>query len=217
MVAYFFVRLRAGAIDCAPMKLTDPLPRWVSWITRTIFWSVGVVLILGATAWYGMARLAGYSQECTDGPPSRAIPTQGTALAHAQGIMACLHGQSGPVEKALLWRTRRMLLAMPRTPCRYLGVWRSERPGSEYRVTLMEDGEFEAVPVKAPPDAGPVRGSWSHYGGRMVWIYREGLVFPPDVNVMKDASDSEFTLLEKDGSTTRFTMIERTASTTCTP
>src|SRR5581483_9643382 len=58
MVAYFFVRLRAGAIDCAPMKLTDPLPRWVSWITRTIFWSVGVVLILGATAWYGMARLA---------------------------------------------------------------------------------------------------------------------------------------------------------------
>jgi hypothetical protein len=199
------------------MRATDPLPRPVGWLTRTIFWGIGIAIVLGILYGYGNARLATHVQECLNSPAPRGGDIKVSALVAAQRRAACIHQHSGMIERVILYRTRRMLLALPATPCRFIGVWRAQRTKTEYQVTLRDDSGFSAVPVKAPRGSGPVTGSWGYYGGKLVWLYEEGLVFPPDVNRIEDAKDTSFTLVEKDGSTTRYALLERTQSSACSP
>ncbi|MCI0507988.1 MAG: hypothetical protein L0Z73_18030 [Gammaproteobacteria bacterium] len=80
---------------------------------------------------------------------------------------------------------------------------------SIYQVTLGADGQFLAEPVKTSDrDAIRVTGSWGVVGSgdsqKMVWLYDEGHVWPPDVNPITNPTPDSFVLVEQNGSRTEF-------------
>jgi hypothetical protein len=198
------------------MGLRDPLPRSVSWITRTIGYSVGAVAI--AVAWYvaGNVLLVKHYTDCMELPSQRGA-SKPTALESAKALVACVDGRSGLVETLAFWQTKRLFSALPSAPCDYVGTWRATREKSVYQITLRADGQFLAEPVQTSDrDARNLAGSWGVVGKldsqKMVWLYDEGRVWPPDVNPIKNARADGFTLVEENGSRTEFS---RTGGETC--
>lgn len=198
------------------MRLRDPLPSSVSWVTRALGYSVGAVAI--AVAWYfaGNARLVNHYTHCmeTQAPSGALKPT---AMESAKALVACVEARTGVVEQLAFRSTKKLFANLPYTPCEYVGTWVSSRAGSTYQITLGADGEFFAEPVRtSDKHAGAIAGSWSVVGLRdsqqMVWLYEQGRVWPPDINPVQNASGDAFTLIERDGSRTQF---GRVTAATC--
>ncbi len=198
------------------MGLRDPTPRRVSWITRTVGYSVGAVAI--AIAWYvaGNVLLVKHYTDCLDTQSPRGV-SKPTAMESAKALVACVDARSGLVEVLAFWQTKRLFSALPSAPCKYLGTWQATREGSIYQITLRADGQFLAEPVQTSDrDAKGVTGSWGVVGPldsqKMVWLYDEGQVWPPDINPVKNARADGFTLIEQDGSRTE---LSRTGGVSC--
>ncbi len=193
------------------MGLRDPLPRPVAWITRIIGYTGGAIAI--AIAWYvaGSMLLVTHYTECLQMPGTKGA-AKPTALENAKLLVACVDARSGLVEALAFAPTKRLFSALPSAPCEYIGTWHSERETSLYRIALGADGQFLAEPVRtSDPDARNVTGSWGVVGARdnqrMVWLYDEGQIWPPDSNPVKEPGPAGFTLIEKDGSRTKFSRI----------
>ncbi len=194
------------------MKLNDPLPATVGWITRLIVWSIGAVIIYAIVVGYSFFKLTTDTTDCMEQRP----PQPGTGVANSQQLLACIDQKAGPIERFLMRSPKRIIAALPNTPCQYLGMWDATRGAMVYRVDLTDNSQFVATPERnAPPAAQIVTGSWGVVGKNMVWLYDEGHVWPPDVNPIGDASVDAFTLTEENGSTTRYTRVASTHSQSC--
>jgi hypothetical protein len=194
------------------MELNDPLPKKVSWIARAIGYSVGAVAI--AIAWIitGNLRLGHYYIECLEWQGKYGDPKQ-TAMQKAQRLVGCVDSRTGMLEFLAFRGTRKLFSNLPYAPCHYVGTWQARREGSHYQVTLHADGQFLAEPVRTTDrGAANITGSWSVLGRpgseKVLWLYDEGRIWPPDINPVKNARDGSFTLIEENRSTTDYVRSE---------
>lgn len=140
-----------------------------------------------------------------------------TALQKTKAVAACVSNAATLPEKIMFSDTAAMLNAMPNSPCQYVGVWTSTRPGSVYRITLGDQGNFktEIVSGEAPYGQASSKGSWGVWKGRMAWFYPDINVFPPDNNPIVDEEADRFTLIEQNGIRTQFTRLYAIDSRIC--
>lgn len=97
-------------------------------------------------------------------------------------------------------------------PCDYAGVWTAAQKRGVYKITLLGDGRFFAEPIAAGSTGGQsYEGEWSVDGGSMVWSFDQQL----DVNKIKEASRTHFTLVERDGELTDFNLIKAEEASSC--
>jgi hypothetical protein len=147
--------------------------------------------------------------------PSKVAPS---SLEASKELVACLDTQAGFPEKFIPDSGKKAIRAMPSIPCQYVGIWTATRGNTVYRVTLRDDSQYRAEPVRDDaPGAKILSGSWGAYDGSMIWMHDEGRIWPPDINPITPISDASFNLREADGSITRYDLIERVPSTSCTP
>ena len=196
------------------MGLRNPLPGYVSWITRPIGYSIGVGLIF--MAWYvaGRMLLVTHYAECLGTPVRLLNPT---AMQNAKALVGCVEARSGIVEWLAFRQTKRLFAALPSAPCDYVGTWQASRDESLYRISLSAAGQFVAEPVRsADSSARNITGSWGVVGPAdrpyMVWLYDEGQVWPPDINTVTDERSDGFSLIEQNGSRTQF---KRSGASAC--
>jgi len=158
-------------------------------------------------------RLAMHYKDCLD-LPNTPGDVKHTAMENAKALISCVDARSGFMESFSFNPMKMLFSDLPAVPCNYIGTWRSTRVNSIYQILLESDGQFLADPVKvADHGAGQVTGSWSIVGTgenqKMVWLYDEGQVWPPDINPIKVISSDSFVLIEQDGSRTSFTRINQ--------
>lgn len=190
------------------MGLRDPLPKYVSWITRIIGYSIAAVVIVMAWFFTANIRLATHYTECMESSATWG-DSRSTAMERAKALVSCVDERAGIVEAMHARSTKKMFDAFPSTPCNYVGTWNSVRLNSIYRITLSANGQFTATPIETSDrDAMGVTGSWSVTGSgdsqKMVWLYNEGQIWPPDINPVENLSASSFTLTEKNGTQSKF-------------
>jgi hypothetical protein len=193
------------------MGLHDALPRWIAWPLRGVFWLAALPLIAVAAWLSAHVQLASHADQClgrfnNDPGPYR-------ALQRTRAYADCLARESGWLGGLLLRQQQRQLAAMPSTPARFVGDWIATRPGARYRISLRPDGGFDAMPQAGTSgQAMPMSGNWSALDGRLVWLYDQGQVWPPDINPVVEAvapasaatARDPFDLIEADGSRTHY-------------
>ncbi len=194
------------------MKLTDDVPNSVTWVARIVGYTIGLVAFLGLLTWYGFVRMATFSVECMQRPD--VFKGSDGPIKRAQSMDECLQSQNSYLENLLRRTTHKALMALPNTPCNYIGVWTSQRPQGVYQYSLHEDSKFTAAPLRK--NTGDVySGEWGVYLNKMVWLYDDGMIWPPDVNVIKTTGENSFSLVERDNSITSFTRVGALESIAC--
>jgi hypothetical protein len=155
-----------------------------------------------------------YVSACAAKPRTAPPGAPGYALLATQEFVACVRGEAkGKVSGDFAERAR-MIEIPPAPDCRYVGVWKSIRPASVYQVTLDADRRFEAHALQGG-DGAIITGAWLSQGDRITWLYDAKVVWPPDVNPVRDATADTFSLVEVDGGITRFELLERIPSRQC--
>ena len=96
-------------------------------------------------------------------------------------------------------------------PCRFVGLWASQRRGEVHRIELKDDGTYAMT-------AGAQRytGSWRVENDQMVWQHEQS-PGAHDVNPITDRGETRFDLTEENGEITRFTRIRQVLSKKCKP
>jgi hypothetical protein len=185
------------------------------WTLRALAW--GLVLVAAIPGYRaGMAfKAAGTAQQCA----GEFSGSHGGNLYHAQRFALCMYLNASFLEARRIEPAIREIMAMNDAPCGRVGIWKSARKLSVYRVTLKEDNRFSTEPVS---DYGPARnqdmgmsGYWGEGHGKLVWIYDDGPVWPPDVNRIESESIDKFTLVEVNGGRTEFTRERKLGSRRC--
>ncbi len=197
------------------MKLSTPIPAPITWILRIVGWAVGLVLIFVAYAFFANIRIARHAETCLQLDTATRRP--GNALAVTQGIAACLDRESGWAEQPMLYLQKRAIATPGPAPCKYLGEWKATRdPNVIYDVTLAADRTFIARAVM-PREAETLTGAWLARGNRIAWLYDSMPGWPPDDNLVKDASDGAFSLVERNGSLTHYRLVRQIEAAGCAP
>ncbi len=192
------------------------LPSAVSWITRSIGYTIALIIILAILVSAGRGRVAGNSVQCIEEVRKPAVAEQ-SALANAKAFGACLERKNGFLENMMTGATLKMLRALPNAPCKYVGRWKSSKTASGFEINLHGNGEFSARPWSEREFTEVIAGSWAVYENKLVWLYKEGVVWPPDVNRMEITSPESFTLTEMNGSKTNFLRFEKLPPDNCSP
>lgn len=201
---------RASGSSCSR---TVPGP--ARWLLRIVGWSVAALVFIAIYRVGNAYRTVEFAGQCTR--ESQFKGEHQTNLGYAQRFSACMFLRSNFFEA---WRTEpslRHVMALPSAPCARIGVWKSTRRRSVYRVALRDDSSFIAEPVASPanPQAETVSGFWGEHEGRMVWIYDNGILWPPDINPIENDSAGSFTLVEANGERTDFIREENLPSQRC--
>lgn len=144
---------------------------------------------------------------CKSKPRSATASGPGSALLATQEFIDCVRKEGKPSGDFL--KRAELIEVPPPVDCRFVGVWKSTRPRTVYQVTMDADRRFEAHRLEGE-DSGVFEGAWLADGNRISWLYDRKLVWPPDINEVRDASTDAFSLVEVDGSISRFELIERT-------
>jgi len=188
------------------MKLTDKLPTPVTWLVRVIGWSASLMVIGWLFSIYVNMKTVNHA--CFETLQNRAGNEPVTALGAAKELVACLDKRAGFPEKFMYAPTKKAIQALPHTPRRYVGVWTASRTDTVYRVTLRDDSQYMAEPVRDnSPGAQVLTGSWGVYNGKMIWLSDSGRFWPPDINPITNISDTSFSLREANGSSTRYELV----------
>jgi hypothetical protein len=111
-----------------------------------------------------------YVRACVAKPRTAAPGTPGYALLATQEFISCVRGEARGRESRDFSERARMIEIPPAPDCRYVGVWKSIRPGSVYRVRLDADRRFEAQALQGG-DSGVIAGAWLSQGDRITWLY----------------------------------------------
>lgn len=183
------------------MNYNNDLPRSVGWFTRFLGYGVGGVIIVGLMVYIGQARIVKSTMQCTEEPAF--FSGKSSALDRTKALLACLERRNSFLANFLIRSPRRILREL-NAPCLHVGVWRSSRPGCTYSVTLKDDGSFSSKPENCAISADFFSGSWGVSSNKMIWMYDNGRVWPPDVNKIETATNDFFTLIEENGSRTTF-------------
>lgn len=198
------------------MSLHGDLPSPVSWVTRSIAYGFALLVIFWLAASAGKGRLAVNALQCIEESP-KASASSPSALASAKALGACLERKNTLLENLVAGSTLKMLRALPNTPCKFVGRWKSSKTASGYEISLHGNGEFSARPWSEREFTEIIAGNWAVYEGRMVWFYNEGLVWPPDVNRMEITGPESFTLTEMNGAKTNFLRFDKLPPERCLP
>ncbi|WP_341678618.1 hypothetical protein [Niveibacterium sp. SC-1] len=197
------------------MRLSDSLPPPYSWIARLFGWGVGLAIAIGFSFSLANGQLQRNALSCM-GEAEGVSDSDNPTITHAQRMAACIDKRSVFPATLLFRDTRHLLEALPSAPCEYVGTWRAARTESVYRVVLRDDGRFEArALVDERGDGMPISGAWGVVEGRMVWLYDEGRVWPPDVNRIHPATGQLFLLDEQNGSQTSYLRTEAPTEGRC--
>lgn len=140
-----------------------------------------------------------------------------SSLGSIKQWVECVEADNGLLENLLFKKTKEVVLSLPSVPCRYVGIWSSKRPYSEYQVTLTDDSRYIAVPIR--DDSGnskPIYGIWGARDDRMVWFEDDRNVWPIDINTIHPENRSRFSLIEVNGERTNFELIDAIKSNSCT-
>ena len=190
------------------MKLTDKLPTPVTWLVRVIGWSASLMVIGWLFSIFVNMKTVNHVAACFETLQNRAGNEPVTALGAAKELVACLDKRAGFPEKFMYAPTKKAIQALPHTPRRYVGVWTASRTDTVYRVTLRDDSQYMAEPVRDnSPGAQVLTGSWGVYNGKMIWLSDSGRFWPPDINPITNISDTSFSLREANGSSTRYELV----------
>lgn len=198
------------------MSLDSKLPAPVGWITRGIGYTIALLIILGVLASAGKGRVAGNTLQCME-ESGKAGKAEQSALADAKALGACLERRNGPLERMMMGSTLKMLHALPNAPCKYVGRWKSAKTASGFEISLHGNGDFSARPWSEREFTEVIAGSWGVYENKLVWLYKEGTVWPPDVNRMEITGPNSFTLTEMNGAKTSFIRFDALPPDRCTP
>ena len=185
---------------------------------RLLLWGVAVAIILPV---YFGGRIFGTVQnleQCSDEASYKGFKQNN--LFHAQRFSLCMFLRSNYWESRRLESALRDVMSLSATPpCARVGIWKSARRGSVYRVTLHEDSSFSAegvVDYSPSPYASDVgSGYWGETDGKLVWIHDNGIFWPPDINRIESDATDKFTLIEVNGQRTEFTKERNLETSRC--
>ncbi len=196
------------------MKLTDPLPHPLAFITRLLMYGLALVIILLLLMFYRNVRLAQHAQACIEEPQ---IGGQGghAALVRTRQFAACLYRRSSFIESLFMESTVEHILALPSPSCRYVGVWSSTRGPYVYRHTLTADSRFVSEPEPGSAGGETYTGNWGEHEGKLIWLPDEGPFWPPDINPIVGITATGFTLIERDGARSYFVLVEKLEPRVC--
>lgn len=190
------------------------------WILRVIGWSVGIALIFplyrAGSAFKSIEVMQQCMDQTQDKPGARGEHSNG--LFQTQRLSLCMFLNSNYLESRRLEPALRDVMALGPPACEHVGIWKSARRRSVYRITLRDDNTFSGEPVSdvgAMRDSGDASGYWGENENRMVWIYDTGLVWPPDINRIESQSPDKFTLIEVNGERSEFTRERKLESARC--
>ena len=189
-----------------------PMPQPVGRSTRIAFFAIGAFIIVTILLNFGSFDSSRVFNDCK---AKLDADQELTALKRGQKMAACLNERSGLLAQLQLRSIMSMMATLPNTPCDFVGVWNWTQPTGAYRVTLGNDGEFVAAPVKAGGTAESDSGSWSINKQRMVWFHNKGQLWPPEINLIENQTAKSFTLVGRDGARSQFDLIEATKSQAC--
>lgn len=159
-------------------------------------------------------RTVEFAEQCSSEAELRGMPNND--LAYAQRFSLCMFLKGGFIEAWLGEPALLHVMSLPSAACARVGVWQSTRKQTVYTVTLHDDSSFIAEPVvDLRPSAGPVSGYWGENQGVMIWIYDNGLMWPPDINRIENQTPGRFTLVEANGERTEFSQKETLDSQRC--
>jgi hypothetical protein len=186
------------------------------WTLRLLLWSVGIAFMLplyrAGVAFHDVDT----QQQCANETASAKGPQAG--LFQQQRFCLCMFLHSGYLESRRLEPALDDVMALGAAPCDFVGIWKSARRRSVYRITMRDDNTFTSEPVA---DYGRMSGSaagsgyWGENDGRLVWIYQSGVTWPPDINRIESQSADKFTLIETSGERTEFTRERPLQSARC--
>jgi len=178
------------------------------------FGLVAVVLILPLYRAGVAFRTVEFAEQCTDEAQYNGVKQ--TSLVYAKRFSLCMFLKNGFVEAARMEPALLHVMALPTLSCARVGIWKSTRRRSVYTVTLRDDSRFTAEPVVAASAyAESASGYWGEHQGVMVWIYENGVIWPPDINRIESDGPGRFTLIEVNGERTEFIQQQRLESKLC--
>jgi len=186
------------------------------WTLRLILWGVGIAIMIPLYRTGTAFHTIDVAQQCLGEANSRG--TQPGSLFHAQRFSLCMFLKSSYLESRRLEPALLDVMSLGAAPCQYVGIWKSARSRSVYRVTMRDDSTFLSEPVT---DFGPGRngagysGYWGENEGRMVWLYDNGVAWPPDINRIESESPDKFTLIERNGERSEFVRERALESSQC--
>lgn len=182
------------------MKLTDDLPKWITWPVRIVVYAVVLLVLLGLILTVVQGRAVRNAVECSEVTAANA-----KGLKYAQDMVACLRQKNGILENLLMRSVYKAIDATPNAPREFVGTWNASQPRCSYRHKLEANGEFTSEPMGCSLSAETFHGVWGVYDNRMIWLADEGGVWPPDINPMDVVDKDFFLLVEQDGTRTKFT------------
>lgn len=184
---------------------------------------VGIAVILWLSSLYSGFTLNKHREACESESAVGVSPIQ-----WAKTLATCMERRSFFPEKLYIGTTLKMLKSLPNAPCDFVGVWTSTRPGSAYRITLGDQGQFVSVPMadsgsrsveesflELKHDGGLSFGNWGVWNNKMAWFYNNLFMWPPDANPIIEKDGDRFTLIELNGVRTQFTRLGPIESSTC--
>lgn len=195
------------------MKLSDKLPAPVTWLVRMIGWSVSLIVLWWIFSFYVNMKTVNHVEACFASLHAHTEKSQLSSLDATKALIACMDKRAGFPEKLMYESIKKAIQSLPSVPPQYVGIWTASRAETVYRVTLRDDSQYIAEPVRDnTPGAQTLTGSWGVNNGRMIWLSDTGRLWPPDINPITDISNTSFSLREANGSTTRYELVERIPS-----
>lgn len=195
------------------MKNKKEFPRSGGWISRLLGYGVVGFIIVGLLTFIGQSRIVKSTIQCTEALTLQ--PKKPSALERTKTMLACLENHNSFLENFLMRSQRKIIRELPNVPCAYVGVWRSSQPGCTYNITLRDDGSFSAEPENCTISNDFFSGSWGVSSNKMIWMYDDGRVWPPDVNKIEATTNNDFRLIEENGSSTTFHRLGNTIGGQC--
>ena len=185
------------------------------WTLRVLVWGVAALMIFPLYRTGVAYTSIALAQNCMASTGLKGHLDD--SLYFAQRFSLCMFLGSSYLESRRQEPALRDVMAMEAPPCEFVGIWKSARRKSVYRLTLKDDGRFtgEEMVDYGPTGGSEIGGFWGEHAGRMVWIHNDGAIWPPDINPIEARSEDKFTLVEVNGERTEFTLERRLDSERC--
>lgn len=186
------------------------------WTLRLILWAVGIAVMIPLYRAGTAYRSIDVAQQCLG--EVRAAKVQLSGLYQQQRFCLCMFLRSSYLESRRMEPALKQVMALGEAPCEHVGIWKSARQASVYRVAMRDDNTFSSEAVSdftRRRGYGGSTGYWGETDGSMVWIYDSGAVWPPDIDHIESDSPDKFILIEADGERTEFTRERALDSARC--
>lgn len=186
------------------MAMNSTVSTPIRWIMRSVGYALAMVFMIMPMYRMGNTfKTVELAAECQTDAEYKGVKQSGLFFAQRYSLCMFLKADflsAKNQEQALL-----DVMSLPNAPCSRVGIWKTRRGNLFYRISMFDNGRFEAEPTGAVGYSNNNSGFWGENGGRMIWIYDSMFVWPPDINKMDKETATGFTLTEVNGAHTEFT------------